>query len=159
MVIKDLSTKISIYNFDEYSKEEKKLIEKAQDAALHAYAPYSNFYVGAAVLLANGKIITGNNQENAAYPAGLCAEKTAMAYANAQYPEVPVEVIAIAAYQNNELTRDICSPCGVCRQFLLEVENKFEHHIRVIMCSKSYIYEVESVKQLLPLSFEKSNID
>lgn len=155
----DLTTKILIYNIDECNKTTKKLIEKAQDIALHAYAPYSNFHVGAAVLLANGKIVTGSNQENAAFPAGMCAERTAMAYANSQYPDIPAKAIATVAYHNNEMTDEICSPCGVCRQFLLEVETKFNHPLKVIMCSKNEIYEAASVKDLLPLCFDKSNLD
>lgn len=159
MKYKELITKISIYTIDESDNETKNLIKKAQDIALQAYAPYSNFHVGAAVLLSDGKIITGNNQENAAYPAGICAERTALAYANAQFPDLPVEAIAVAAYQNSTFTDDVCTPCGICRQFLLEVENKFNHPMRVIMCSNDQVYEVASARDLLPLSFDKSNLD
>lgn len=155
----NLNTKILIYNFDECNKSTKKLIEKAQDIALNSYAPYSNFHVGSAVLLANGKIVTGSNQENASFPAGICAERTAMAYANSKYPDIPAKAIATVAYQNNEITEEICSPCGVCRQFLLEVESKFNHPLKVIMCSKNNIYEAATVKDLLPLCFDKSNLD
>lgn len=156
---KELTTKISISAIDEYNKEIKNLIKKAQDAAIKAYAPYSKFHVGAAVLLSNGEVITGSNQENAAYPAGICAERTALSYAGAQYPDVPVEAIAIVAYHNNSFTGDICSPCGVCRQFLVEVENRFKHPIRIIMCSEKEMYEVASAKDLLPLSFDETNLD
>jgi len=159
MKYKELITKISISTIEECNNDTKNLIKKAQDIALKAYAPYSNFHVGAAVLLSNGEVITGNNQENAAYPAGICAERTALAYANAQHPNIPVEAIAIVAYHNNSFTDDICSPCGICRQFLVEVENKFDHPMRVIMCSNNQVYEVATAKDLLPLSFDKSNLD
>jgi len=159
MKTKELTTKILISTIDECNNETKNLIKKAQEATQRAYAPYSNFHVGAAALLANGEIITGNNQENASYPAGICAERTALSYANAQYPNVPVIAIAIAAYNNGSFTSDICSPCGICRQYLVEVENKSDQPMKVIMCSNNEVYEVASAKDLLPLSFEKSNLE
>lgn len=148
-----ISTKIRVYTLDKSNETIKILVEKAKEASKNAYAPYSGYHVGAAVLLKNGKIVCGNNQENAAYPAGLCAERSAIFYANANFPEQAIEAVAIIAFNNNEFVKDVCTPCGICRQVLLEVENRYQQDIRVIMCSKDIIYEVGSVKDLLPLSF------
>lgn len=151
----NLTTKILVYSIDECNESIKKLIEEAKLSAKRAYAPYSNFQVGAAVLLSDGKIVTGNNQENAAYPSGLCAERVAMLAANASHPETSIEAIAIAAYTNGEYTETPCYPCGACRQTLLEVENRFEKPFKVIMYGTSKIYEAASISDLLPLSFGK----
>ena len=112
----NLTTKISVYTYDECSEIEKSLIDAAKEATSNAYVPYSHFHVGAALLLENGEIITGNNQENAAYPSGLCAERTAVFYANAQYPDQKIEAMAVAAFYNGQFTTDLVSPCGSCRQ-------------------------------------------
>jgi cytidine deaminase len=149
----NLTTKIGVYLLAECSEIEKKLIEAAKSATFNAYAPYSGFKVGAAVLLANGEIIVGNNQENAAYPSGLCAERTAVFFANANLPNEKVEMIAIAAYYNGAFTKEIVAPCGACRQVLLEVENRFGSPMKVLMYSDESVYIVNSVKDLLPLSF------
>jgi cytidine deaminase len=155
----NLTTKILVYTFEEASESIKKLIIEAKSAAKNAYAPYSNFRVGAAILLSNGKIITGNNQENVAYPSGLCAERVAVFYANAQYPGSPAEAIAIAACSDNEnFTVNPCSPCGGCRQVLLEAENRFARPMKVILYGESKIYELESVKALLPVGFGKDSL-
>ena len=154
----NLTTKILVYNIEECDNDKKKLIECAKHATSKAYAPYSTYQVGAAVLLANGEIITGNNQENAAYPSGLCAERTALFYANAQYPDVAVDSIAVIAYHDGDFAENICTPCGSCRQVLVEIENRFSHPVRIIMCGKDKIYEVASIKDLLPLSFGKESM-
>ena len=112
----NLSTKITVYPLEECSEIEKKLINAAKHATEKSYAPYSNFKVGAALLLENGEIITGNNQENAAYPSGLCAERVATFYANSVYPNEKVVAIAIAAWSNGKFTDDVITPCGGCRQ-------------------------------------------
>lgn len=155
----NLNAKILIYSYEESKDSIKKLIEEAKLAAKGAYAPYSGFHVGAAVLLTNGIIIKGNNQENAAYPSGLCAERVAMYAANATYPDITVEMIAIAAYQNGIFTRQPCCPCGACRQSMVEVENRFESNIKVVMYGTDCIYEAESIKTLLPLSFGKESLE
>ncbi len=149
----NLTTKISVYLLDECTETEKKLIEEAKQATKNAYAHYSNFRVGAALLLENGEIITGNNQENAAYPSGLCAERTAVFFANANYPDQKVVAIAVAAYHNGKFTKDVITPCGACRQVLLEVENRYKTPMRILMYSDDGIYVVDSIKDLLPLSF------
>ncbi len=153
----NLITKITVYSYEECTESEKKLIDAAKLATSHAYAPYSKFHVGAALLLENGKIITGNNQENAAYPSGTCAERTAVFYANAQYPDQKVEAIAIAAHYNGDFTEDLISPCGSCRQVLLEVESRFDSHVKILMYTRNNdVYVAESMKSLMPLSFDKN---
>ncbi len=151
----NLTTKILVYSFKEGTENIKNLIEKAKSATKNSYAPYSNFHVGAAVLLTNGEIVMGNNQENAAYPSGLCAERVALFAANAKYPNIAVESIAIAGFHNGEFTKMPCCPCGGCRQTMLEVENRFNKPLKIIMYGESKIYEVDSAKALLPLSFGK----
>lgn len=149
----NLSTKIAVYPLEECSEIEKKLIAAAKHATEKSYAPYSNFKVGAALLLENGEIIAGNNQENAAYPSGLCAERVAIFYANSKYPDQKIEAIAIAAWTNNTFTKDAITPCGGCRQVLLEAENRFSTPMRILMYSEEEVYVVNSIKSLLPLSF------
>ncbi len=149
----NLTTKIAVYLLEECSEVEKNLIDAAKSATKNAYAPYSRFRVGAAVLLENGGIISGNNQENAAYPSGLCAERTALFFANATYPDQKVEAIAIAAWHNGQFTHDAITPCGACRQVLLEAENRFHSPMKVLMYSEEGIYVVPAIKDLLPLSF------
>lgn len=149
----NLTTKITVYRLDECSEVEKKLIEVAKAATKNAYAPYSEFKVGAAVLLENGKIISGNNQENAAYPSGLCAERTVVFYTNANFPEQKIKAIAVAAYHKEKFTKDVVTPCGACRQVLLETENRFKSPIKILMYSENGIYVLNSIKDILPLSF------
>lgn len=156
----NLTTKITVYSYDECTELEKKLIDAAKEATSNAYAPYSEFYVGAALLLENGQIITGNNQENAAYPSGLCAERTAVFYANAQYPNQKIEALAIAAFNNGDFTLDITSPCGSCRQVLLEVESRYNSDVKILMYNrKDEVYVAESMNSLMPLSFDKKSLD
>ena len=149
----NLSTKIAVYPLEECSDLEKKLIDAAKHATQKSYAPYSNFKVGAALLLENGEIITGNNQENAAYPSGLCAERVAIFYAHSIYPDQNVVAIAIAASANNIFTKDAITPCGGCRQVLLETENRFGSSMKILMYGEDSVYIVNSIKELLPLSF------
>jgi cytidine deaminase len=143
-------------NISQLSAEEQTLISAALDAAEHSYSPYSGFRVGAAVLLENKKIITGNNQENAAYPDGLCAERVALFYANSSFPDVPVSFLAIAAKTASGITDEPVTPCGSCRQALLETENRFKKPMRIIMTGKNKIQRVDSIRDLLPLSFDSS---
>ncbi|HHV84720.1 MAG TPA: cytidine deaminase [Petrimonas sp.] len=149
----NLTTKISVYLLDECTEAEKKLIERAKQATKNAYARYSNFKVGAALLLENGEIITGNNQENAAYPSGLCAERTAVFFANANYPDRKIVALAVAACSNGKFTKEVITPCGACRQVLLEVEARYKTPMKILMYSEEGIYVVDSIKDLLPLSF------
>jgi cytidine deaminase len=141
-------------NINELSSAEQNLVTAAKESMKLAYSGYSGFSVGAAVLLDNKKIITGNNQENAAYPNGLCAERVAVFYANSQYPDVPVKSLAIIARTANGITEEPVTPCGSCRQALLETEKRFGKPIRIIMAGKTRIRSVDSVRDLLPLSFD-----
>lgn len=145
-------TKITISSYTELSEEEKRLIDAVKNASENAYAPYSQFKVGSAVLLGNGKTITGNNQENIAYPSGMCAERVALYYANATFPDVKIKSIAVAAYFDRDYVERI-SPCGSCRQVLQEVENRQKSPIRILLYGKNEIYIVESVQDLMPLGF------
>ena len=145
-----------IYALDELPEESRKLVDAALEATRRSYAPYSHFYVGAAVLLDNGVIVTGNNQENVAFPSGLCAERTALFYANAQYPEVPVKALAIVARDSaGKVTQAPISPCGACRQVMMETEKRSGTPMRILLCGEKEVYVMESVKDLLPLSFEE----
>ena len=147
-------------NLDELDSQDREVAEKAIEAAQKAYAPYSNFHVGAAVKLQNDIIITGNNQENAAYPSGLCAERVALFAANAQYPTIPVTKLAIVAFNNKgEMNNLPTPPCGACRQVMIETETRFKHPIKVILVGKSKILVINSVKELLPLSFTSNELN
>lgn len=149
---------ITVYEasgINELAGEEAALFEKAADATCRSYAPYSQFHVGAAVLLDNGEIICGSNQENAAYPSGLCAERVALFYAMSKFPHAAVCAIAIHATVNGKPHPDPVYPCGACRQVLLECENRSRQPIKVIMGSAQKIQIVHSVSDLLPLGFDK----
>ncbi len=153
---------INVYEYsspDELEQQDRELIDKAIEAAGKAYAPYSNFRVGAAVLLENGEVILGNNQENAAYPSGLCAERVALFAANAQYPDVPVVAMAIVAFNKDEMTDLATPPCGACRQVMIETEMRFGKPIKVILAGKSNILVFKNVRELLPLSFTSKELN
>ncbi len=141
---------------DELSDEEQQLIERAIQTARDAYAPYSEFHVGASLLLDDGTFVDGNNQENAAYPDGLCAERVAMFSANALHPGSPVKMMAVAAMYQDKLLDQPVYPCGSCRQALLESENRFMQPVRILMYGQAGIHAVSSIKDLLPLSFDSS---
>ncbi len=144
------------YNsFEELSDADKLLMEEARKAALDAYAPYSRFHVGAAVLLENGIIVRGSNQENAAYPSGLCAERVALFAAGAQHPGKKIIAIAITAFPEGHKTPSVpISPCGDCRQVMAEYEHRYAHSIRLIMEGGHGTYIVsDCVAQLLPFLF------
>lgn len=150
---KSIQTIVRIFEFAELPSEYQKLIEHAKKQTKMAYAPYSNFQVGAAVLLSDGEIIGGNNQENIAYPSGLCAERTAIFYANSQHPHTAVKAIAIAAYTKGKFTNNPISPCGACRQVLLETENRFKQDIEILLYGEKEILLVKKAADLLPISF------
>ncbi|MDD2474634.1 MAG: cytidine deaminase [Dysgonamonadaceae bacterium] len=152
----NLTTKITVYSYEECTDIEKKLIDAAKQTTSNAYAPYSKFKVGAALLLSDGKIITGNNQENAAYPSGLCAERTAVFYANSQFPDQKIEALAVAAYYNGDFTSELVSPCGSCRQVLLEVESRYQSPVKILMyTNQNEVYVADSMSSLMPLSFDE----
>jgi cytidine deaminase len=147
---------IKVYTFDELNKTDQDLMTSAMEATTRSYAPYSKFSVGAAALLANGIVVTGTNQENAAYPSGLCAERTTLFYANSQYPDQPVLTLAIAARTEKDFIDLPIPPCGACRQVILETEKRYKQPIRILLYGKKEIYEVKSICDLLPLSFDAS---
>lgn len=153
--MKNIKIEINIraFRYEDLSEKDRKLIDAAKEATNRSYAPYSHFSVGAAALLANGIIVTGTNQENAAYPSGTCAERTALFYANSQYPDQAVDTLAIAARSEAGYLDSPIPPCGACRQVLLETEQRFHHPMRILLYSKEDIYLIEGTKDLLPLSF------
>ena len=146
-------------NYEELSTAHKRLVDLSKSQIDKAYAPYSGFYVGAAVELENGEVFAASNQENSAYPSGLCAERVAMFYANAQYPDTPVKTLAIAAFTNGEFLELPISPCGACRQVLLETETRFDKDIAIILFGTKQIYIINNVKQILPLCFDMSSLN
>lgn len=151
--------KFTEYRSHELPADLAQLVEKAKEQTNKSYAIYSNFHVGAAAQLANGIIVCGNNQENAAYPSGLCAERTAVFYANSQYPDIPIDTIAIAAAYKGVFLEEPISPCGGCRQVLLESENRHRKSIRVVLYGTTKTYVLESIQALLPFSFGKEAFD
>jgi cytidine deaminase len=152
---KNIQIELEVYNnIEELDPKEQELVLKAKAIAKQAYAPYSKFNVGAALLLKNGEIVSGNNQENAAYPSGICAERTAIFYANAQYPDQAIQTLAVAVFNNNAYAELPVTPCGACRQVMLEAENRFQTPMRVIMTGEKMIYVANTVRDLLPLSFD-----
>ncbi|TAH19695.1 MAG: cytidine deaminase [Cytophagales bacterium] len=138
----------------ELDKAALSLLQVARQATQTAYAPYSNFYVGAAILLDDGTVVRGNNQENAAYPSGLCAERTAIFAAGANYPSQKVIMVAVTARRKDEDFFIPANPCGACRQVLAEYQHKQASPIRVIMeGGQGKIYVCDSVDMLLPMKF------
>ena len=150
---------IKVYQYDELNEADQSLMKTAMEATARSYAPYSHFSVGAAALLNDGTIVTGTNQENAAYPSGLCAERTTLFYANSQYPDQAVETLAIAARNERDFLDDPIPPCGACRQVMLETEKRFKQPMRILLFGKKGIYEMKSVGALLPLSFDASSME
>ena len=154
---KILTTSFFIFeSVSELPKEIQALMNHAIEARKNAYAPYSNFKVGAAILLDNGKIILGSNQENAAYPSGLCAERVAVFQAGTLYPDAKILTLAITAASEHYQTTTSIPPCGSCRQSLAEYEIKQETAIQIyFMGETGVIYKSNSLKNLLPFLFDK----
>ncbi|HWB64691.1 MAG TPA: cytidine deaminase [Chitinophagales bacterium] len=155
---KEISFRLRVYeSVNELTAADKNLLKAAQNALGSAYAPYSKFRVAAALLLNDGRIVTGTNQENASFPAGICAEGTALSAASAVYPGEAVIKIAITIKNENRVISQPVAPCGICRQRLLEYENRFNNSIEVIMAGEDGpVYIVPTVKDLLPLHFSGS---
>ncbi len=153
---------IQIYEVDDFlelSPKEQELIRLSRAMTQKAYAPYSEFFVGAAVLLENGEIITGSNQENGAYPSGLCAERVAVFAASAMFPGVPMKMIAVSATSSRISLTEPVSPCGACRQVLLEYEVLQKKPIKVLLSKEDgKILIIEKVQDLLPLSFSGNEL-
>ncbi|MEG1498324.1 MAG: cytidine deaminase [Bacteroidales bacterium] len=141
-------------SLEELSSKDRELLEKATQSAQNAYAPYSKFCVGAALRLSNGLIILGNNQENAAFPSGLCAERVAVFSAGANYPNMPIETLAITAHSTLTPVDHPIAPCGACRQSLIEYEHKYKQKIRIILRGHTgKIAIFDGIESLLPFQF------
>lgn len=154
----NLTTKMRSYRWDELDEEQRALVTVAKEQTKNSYCPYSHFHVGAAAALANGEIIRGSNQENAAYPSGLCAERTALFAAGAQYPDVPVRKLAIACFTGGHFTKEPGSPCGACRQVMVETEHRYDGKMEVLLYGEDETFVFESAADLLPLIFVKENL-
>ena len=154
----DIHINIESCQMDELSPKDQELIHAAIKATDNAYANYSRFYVGAALRLANDHIVIGANQENAAFPSGLCAERTAIFSAQANEPDQPILTMAIAARNDKGLLIAPITPCGACRQVVLEIEDRYRQPVRILLYGTQKIYCIHSIKDLLPLSFIDSNM-
>ena len=158
--MKDIKLEINIQycQFDELSEEDQELVSMAREATQNSYAKYSRFYVGAALRLQDGRIVKGANQENAAFPSGLCAERTAIFAAQANYPEQPILALAIAARNDHGFTQEPVTPCGSCRQVMLEIEDRYQSPVRMLLYGTRGIYVLKSTRDLMPLCFVDENM-
>ena len=155
MVLKELNIRFREYeNISELAEEDRLLAEEAVKATANSYSPYSRFHVGAALKLSNGKIVHGSNQENIAYPSGLCAERTAMFYASAEYPDAGMEAIAIAASKNGQICEMPATPCGACRQVMAEYQDKSGRQMKIILVGSKKIMIFGKVDDMLPFIFD-----
>ncbi|MBO6606854.1 cytidine deaminase [Psychroserpens sp.] len=153
-----IESQLIVYNnVDELPDNIASLMEKAKEARLRAYAPYSKFLVGAAILLDNGEVVTGNNQENASYPSGLCAERTAIYYAGSKYPDAKILSMALTAGSQEQSNSTPIPPCGACRQSIAEYEVKQDEPIEIyFMGTTGKVVKSHSLANLLPLGFDRS---
>lgn len=155
---KTLSIDYQICSLEELDEREQRLIESAKRATYNSYAKYSNFYVGAALLLSDGTEIIGANQENAAFPSGTCAERSAIFAAQAWHPDLRIDVLAIAARNVNGFLTAPITPCGACRQVILEIEDRYKSPVRILLYGTDGVYVFGSVKDLLPFSFADADM-
>ena len=145
--------------FNDLTVIEKELIQRSKDALKDAYAPYSGFLVGSSVLLSDGKIISANNQENVAFPSGLCAERVVLFNAGANYPNLEIDIIAVSAKSKSYVITDIISPCGACRQVMAEYQEKQNKKIKILLhLNNDEVLIFSSVDDLLPLLFTNPNL-
>ena len=144
---------IMLCQMEELDEKDRTLVEEAISATDNSYSPYSRFRVGAALRLADGRVVKGANQENAAFSITICAERTAIYAAQAQYPDQPITSLAIAARNEEGFTEEPVSPCGMCRQAMVEVEQKYSQPIRILLYGRKGVYVMNSVSNLMPLSF------
>ena len=156
----EIKTVITEYeSLEELPEADVALLKAAGKAADNAYAPYSHFKVGAAVLLDSGEVVTGNNQENVAYPSGLCAERVALFSVGAHHPNVPIKAIAITAKSENVVIDEPLAPCGACRQVMVECEKRFGQDIKIILQGeKGKIHVISNVGDILPFSFSSDKM-
>ena len=148
-----IQSTVRVYDWDELAAEDQKLVQAAKDATSGSYAPYSGFCVGTAARLGDGTIVIGSNQENVAFPSGLCAERTTLFAANAQYPDQPVLALAIAARNKDGFLSQPIPPCGGCRQVISGVEQRYNQPIRILLYGTAGIHVVDGIDALLPLQF------
>lgn len=153
-----LETDYDFCSYDELTDDERLVVDKAREATKQSYTPYSHFNVGAALRLGNGNIVIGANQENAAYPSGLCAERSAVFAAQSYYPDEPVVMLAIASRDSGGLRKKPVTPCGACRQVILEVEYRYKQPIEILLTGLDGIYRFKSIKDLLPMSFDDTDM-
>ena len=149
--------RIIVYEYStiyELPEDDQKLVLLARKAASKAYAPYSNFLVGCSLQLNNKEIISANNQENIAFPSGQCAERVAIFYANANYPDIPVQAIAVSAANRKGIVEIPVKPCGACRQAIAEVESRYKQPVRIILDGSKKIQVFGGVENLLPFTFK-----
>ena len=158
MEAKNINTIIYVANMEELDEKDRQLVEAAIEATKSSYAPYSHFNVGAAVRLDNGVVIPGCNQENAAFGVTICAERTALFAAGAQYPDSKVEAIAIAARNADGLLDDPVSPCGTCRQAMVETEKRSGNKLHILLYGRKHVYIIEGIGSLLPLTFSDEQL-
>src|SRR6266487_3576705 len=149
-----------VYNsIDELDKEDALLLQKAREVTRNAYAPYSQFFVGAVAKLKNGGFVNGTNQENASLPVGICAERVLLSSVSSQYPGTVIEAVAISYYNQNGVSNKPVSPCGICRQTLLEYEERQQQPIRLIFAGmEGKVYTIPKASLLLPLSFSSGDM-
>lgn len=152
----NLDAKIQFCQMEELSEDDQRLVNKAIEATRNSYAPYSNFHVGACLRTADGMEMIGANQENAAFPSGLCAERSAIFAAQSQHPESAIVALAIAARNEEGMMATPVSPCGACRQVILEMEDRYQCDVKILLYGTEGIYVIPNVKTLLPLHFVDS---
>ena len=155
----EIKTPVVACSWDELTPEQQALVAVAKKQTEHSYCPYSGFHVGAAVELKNGTVVPGCNQENAAYPSGLCAERTALFAAGAQHPEQPVMRLAIACFTDGHFTADPGSPCGACRQVMIETEDRYKQPMEILLYGEKETLIFRSAADLLPLIFVSENLN
>ncbi|MBP5380376.1 MAG: cytidine deaminase [Bacteroidaceae bacterium] len=148
-----ITSEVSVYQENELNEADRELIEAAKRATNQSYSPYSHFSVGAALRLKNGVVVTGSNQENASFPLGLCAERTAIFHAQHEYPDQPIAALAIAACSQGRFFSKPIPPCGACRQVMLEVEDRYKQPMRILLYATAGTHVVGSVKDILPFQF------
>ncbi len=155
--MKRVTLEIPYYScaLEELSPEDRRLVDAARAATVSSYSPYSHFSVGAAVLLADGNIVAGSNQENVAFPSGTCAERCAMFYANSRYPDVAPVALAVAARgADGTFTPKPVTPCGACRQVLLQVQIRYGRALRILLYGSEQVYVMDNVECILPFQFD-----
>lgn len=160
MKIEEIKFNITVYDsVNELNEEDALLLKEARKVTQFAYAPYSNFQVGAFAKLENGKTVSGTNQENASFPAGICAERTLLSTASSLFPGVGIETLAISYHNLNGSSNKPVSPCGICRQSLMEFQERTKKNIRVLLSGmEGEVQLIENAKDLLPLVFSANDM-